>query len=66
MAKTVGSIMGIHTGKGRYLTPENFSNELYLGDLLNVLGDLLNVILYGSRHMHLVVICTFSHILYCM
>ena len=59
MAETVGSIMAIHTGKGRYLTPENFSNELYL-------GDLLNIILYGSCHMHYVVICTSPHILYCM
>ena len=31
MAETVGSIMGNHCGKGRVLTPENFSDELYLG-----------------------------------
>ena len=38
MAETVGSIMANHTGKGRYLTPENFSKELYLGmyDLLMI------------------------------
>ena len=29
--------MGIHTGKGRYLTPENFSNELYLRNLIPVI-----------------------------
>ena len=34
MAETVGSIMTNHTGKGRYLTPENFSKELYLGEYL--------------------------------
>ena len=32
MAETVGSVMGNHIGKGRYLTPENFSKELYLGE----------------------------------
>jgi len=31
MAETVGSIMGNHVGKGRYLTEENFNKELYLG-----------------------------------
>jgi hypothetical protein len=34
MAETVGSIMANHCGKGRYLTPYNFSMELYLGDIL--------------------------------
>jgi len=44
MAETVGSIMGIHTGKGRYLTPENFSNELYLGDIFHgILHAIKNV-----------------------
>ena len=32
MAETVGSIMGNHVGRGRYLTEENFSKELYLGE----------------------------------
>jgi hypothetical protein len=32
MAETVGSIMGNHVGKGRYLTEDNFSKELYLGE----------------------------------
>ena len=31
MAETVGSIMGNHVGKGRYLIEENFNKELYLG-----------------------------------
>ena len=39
MAETVGSIMVNHTGKGRYLTAENFSNELYLGEY-SVLYDI--------------------------
>ena len=30
MAETVGSMMNIHTGSGRYLEPINFSNEIYL------------------------------------
>lgn len=34
MAETVGSIMGNHCGKGRFLTPENFSDELYLGEFI--------------------------------
>ena len=33
MAETVGSIMANHCGKGRFLTPSNFSMELYLGDI---------------------------------
>ena len=31
MAETVGSIMGNHAGRGRYLMEENYSRELYLG-----------------------------------
>lgn len=30
MAETVGSMMNMHSGKGRYLQPANFSMELYL------------------------------------
>ena len=30
ICETVGSIMGQHCGKNRYLTPENFSKELVL------------------------------------
>ena len=30
MCETVGSIMGQHCAKGRYLDPENFSKELVL------------------------------------
>ena len=37
MAETVGSVMGNHTGKGRYLTPENFGKELYLGECFGIL-----------------------------
>ena len=32
MAETVGSIMGNHIGRGRFLTEENFSKELVLGE----------------------------------
>ena len=32
MAETVGSIMGHHVGRGRFLTEENFSKELVLGE----------------------------------
>ena len=53
MAETVGSIMGIHTGKGRYLTPENFSNELYLGDILH---DMLHV----TPNVNCLLYCMFS------
>lgn len=31
MAETVGSIMVNHAGRGRYLTEDNYSRELYLG-----------------------------------
>ena len=30
MAETVGSIMKNHSGKGRFLNPENFNKEIYL------------------------------------
>ena len=37
---TVGSIMGQHCAKGRYLDPENFSKELVLNFNLGPLKDL--------------------------
>ena len=36
----VGSIMGQHCSKGRYLDPENFSKELVLNFNLRPLKDL--------------------------
>ena len=36
MAETVGSIMGKHIGKGRFLQEENFSKELVLGENYNI------------------------------
>ena len=32
MAKTVGSVMSNHVGKGRYLTDEYLCKEVYLGE----------------------------------
>jgi len=37
MAETVGSVMGNHIGKGRYLTADNFGKELYLGECFGIL-----------------------------
>ena len=48
MAETVGSIMGNHCGKGRYLTPENFSDELYLGERMLVSSDYLAITISHS------------------
>ena len=62
MAETVGSIMAIHTGKGRYLTPENFSNELYLGDLLRVFCMVVNKCTLSKT----VFFCMLFCMLYCI
>ena len=52
MAETVGSVMGNHTGKGRYLTPENFGKELYLGECFGILVTYSDPEFNpGGRHM---------------
>ena len=48
ICETVGSIMGQHCGKNRYLTPENFSKELVLRFNLGPL-HLLNGLIHGLR-----------------
>ena len=37
MAETVGSIMGKHIGKGRFLQEENFNKELVLDESFTIL-----------------------------
>ena len=44
MAETVGSIMVNHMGKGSYITEENFSKVLYLGEDCSVCNIPLNVV----------------------
>ena len=51
MAETVGSIMGNHVGRGRYLTEENFSKELYLGENFALLYGAKTYAIWNTKNL---------------